>query len=623
MQTLVKKYTFKAIGIILLAVGFVGMYGIVSYSPTNNSINTAGVGETTKIATFASYYADFAIQILGISSILITLTIVGWGYKMVKDGTLSLIKIKFIFTVLSIVGFSTGISLFNQFLSDGIINVPLGGVLGQFIWTSITDIFSAYSAIIALLFLFLSLPLYFYGIAVDRQEWRFCFNQTKLAFAHLMSMLGMRERMNYRAEPNLTDDAKMQPQVRRNRFCNKKDKQVEKNAQGGFATINKTTPQSDRTPPVKSLRTSANKKPRKIANNDDFQLPHSGLLNEAPAIKKSSLSEDQQQQNARHLEKVFAEFSVKGEIKSVNSGPIVTTYELEPAPGIRTSRVISLTDDIARTMGAQSVRICAIPGKTFIGIEMPNPKPETVFYKDLIDAPQFSKNDYRLPIVLGKSIDGSFKIVDLAAMPHLLIAGTTGSGKSVGLNAMILSLLFKYSPTELRMIMVDPKMLEFTMYENIPHLLTPVVTDSKKAVVALKWAVREMEERYKKMAKIGVRNILGYNDRIAEMERTGEIITTTVQEGFDKSGNPVFSESPLELEKMPYIVVIVDEMADLMLVAGKDIEASIQRLAQMARASGIHIIMATQRPSVDVITGTIKANFPSRISYMVHRSVLK
>ncbi|MHB1109454.1 MAG: DNA translocase FtsK, partial [Devosia sp.] len=321
---------------------------------------------------------------------------------------------------------------------------------------------------------------------------------------------------------------------------------------------------------------------------------------------------------ARRLEGVLQDFGVKGDIINVRPGPVVTLYELEPAPGIKSSRVISLADDIARSMSAISARVAVVPGRNAIGIELPNEQRETVYLREMLASSDFEKMKGKLPICLGKTIGGEPIIADLARMPHLLIAGTTGSGKSVGINTMILSLLYQMTPEQCRLIMVDPKMLELSVYDGIPHLLTPVVTDPSKAVVALKWAVREMEDRYRKMSKIGVRNIDGFNQRVTEAKRKGEVITRTVQTGFDReTGEAIFESEQFDLEPLPYIVVIVDEMADLMMVAGKDIEGAIQRLAQMARAAGIHMITATQRPSVDVITGTIKANFPTRISFQV------
>ncbi|HVY20015.1 MAG TPA: DNA translocase FtsK 4TM domain-containing protein [Bauldia sp.] len=350
-----------------------------------------------------------------------------------------------------------------------------------------------------------------------------------------------------------------------------------------------------------------------------FELPPVELLAEPKASdRKSTITPAQLEANARALESVLDDFGVKGEIINAHPGPVVTLYELEPAPGIKSARVIGLADDIARSMSAIACRVAVIPGKNAIGIELPNAKRETVFLRELLAAQDFADSKAKLGLCLGKNIGGEPVIADLARMPHLLVAGTTGSGKSVSINTMILSLLYKWTPAECRMIMIDPKMLELSIYDGIPHLLTPVVTDPKQAVVALKWTVREMEDRYRKMSKLGVRNVDGYNARVAQALAKGETLYRTIQTGFDKeSGEAVYEKEALSLDPMPYIVVIIDEMADLMMVAGKDIEGAVQRLAQMARAAGIHVVMATQRPSVDVITGTIKANFPTRISFQV------
>lgn len=359
---------------------------------------------------------------------------------------------------------------------------------------------------------------------------------------------------------------------------------------------------------------------RKSRNGQDgFELPDVQLLAEPRAVARdASLSAEALEHNARLLEGVLDDFGVKGEIIQVRPGPVVTLYELEPAPGIKSSRVIGLADDIARSMSAIAARVAVVPGRNAIGIELPNQKRETVYLRELIASGEFDSNKAKLAMALGKTIGGEAVIADLAKMPHLLVAGTTGSGKSVAINTMILSLLYKMTPEQCRLIMIDPKMLELSVYDGIPHLLSPVVTDPKKAVVALKWTVREMEERYKKMSKIGVRNIDGFNTRVAQALEKGEVLTRTVQTGFDRdSGEAIYETEEFDLQPLPYIVVIIDEMADLMMVAGKDIEGAVQRLAQMARAAGIHVIMATQRPSVDVITGTIKANFPTRISFQV------
>jgi S-DNA-T family DNA segregation ATPase FtsK/SpoIIIE len=351
---------------------------------------------------------------------------------------------------------------------------------------------------------------------------------------------------------------------------------------------------------------------------DGFELPPQALLASPKPGERYTPNQETIRETATSLEGVLSDFGVRGGIINAHPGPVVTLYELEPAPGIKTSRVIGLADDIARSMSKLSARVAVVPGRNAIGIELPNPKREKVYLRELLAAEDYGSTAAKLPLCLGKTIGGDPVIVDLARMPHLLIAGTTGSGKSVAINTMILSLVYRLKPEQCRLIMVDPKMLELSVYDSIPHLLTPVVTDPKKAVVALKWAVREMEDRYKKMAKLGVRNIDGYNARLAEAKTRGETLTRTVHTGYDKdSGEAIYEDEQLDLEPLPYVVVIVDEMADLMMVAGKDIEGAIQRLAQMARAAGIHVILATQRPSVDVITGTIKANFPTRISFQV------
>jgi S-DNA-T family DNA segregation ATPase FtsK/SpoIIIE len=368
--------------------------------------------------------------------------------------------------------------------------------------------------------------------------------------------------------------------------------------------------------PAPRKRTSPRAPGRRSGNG--YVLPSLNLLAAPRAGERTTLSHDIIDANAMALESVLQDFGVRGEIINAHPGPVVTLYELEPAPGIKSSRVIGLADDIARSMSAVSARVAVVSGRNAIGIELPNPTREKVYLRELLTGIDYNESAAKLPLCLGKTIGGESVIVDLSRMPHLLIAGTTGSGKSVAINTMILSLVYRLRPDQCRLIMVDPKMLELSVYDGIPHLLTPVVTDPKKAVVALKWAVREMEGRYKKMSKLGVRNIDGYNARVAEAKAKGESLIRTVHTGYDKeTGEAIYEKEQLDLEPLPYLVVIVDEMADLMMVAGKDIEGAIQRLAQMARAAGIHVILATQRPSVDVITGTIKANFPTRISFQV------
>jgi len=352
-----------------------------------------------------------------------------------------------------------------------------------------------------------------------------------------------------------------------------------------------------------------------VADNG-FRLPELAMLAK-PKPRSAAFDEGALRQNARVLEGVLAEFGVRGQIDQIRPGPVVTLYELAPAPGVKSARVVALCDDIARSMSVAACRVSVVPGRNAIGIELPNAKRETVYLRDLLASAEYEKHGSTLPLALGETIGGEPYVADLARMPHLLIAGTTGSGKSVGVNAMILSILYRLPPAKCRFIMIDPKMLELSAYDGIPHLLAPVVTDPKKAIVALKWTVREMEDRYRRMSKIGVRNVAGYNERAEEAIARDEHFVRTVQTGFGEDGRPIYDEEKIVPEPMPYLVVVIDEVADLMMVAGKDIEGAVQRLAQMARAAGIHLIMATQRPSVDVITGTIKANFPTRISFQV------
>jgi DNA segregation ATPase FtsK/SpoIIIE, S-DNA-T family len=382
----------------------------------------------------------------------------------------------------------------------------------------------------------------------------------------------------------------------------------------------------DKPRPIIADRMSAAAKPAKPIKakqssfdlKDRYVLPSLDLLSPAPPSTGGTLDKAALERNARLLETVLDDFHVKGSIVEVRPGPVVTMYELEPASGIKASRVIQLADDIARNMSALSARVATIPGRSVIGIELPNAKREPVVFHELASSQAFEDQTAQLPIILGKNIAGDPVIADLAPMPHLLVAGTTGSGKSVGLNAMIISLLYKLTPDQCRMIMIDPKMLELSIYDNIPHLLAPVVTEPAKAIRALKWAVEQMEDRYRMMASLGVRGLAGFNDKVRLAKAKGQTLGRKVQTGYDaETGQPIYEEETLEFEPLPQIVVIVDELADLMMTAGKEVEFLIQRLAQKARAAGIHLIMATQRPSVDVITGVIKANLPTRISFAV------
>lgn len=374
-------------------------------------------------------------------------------------------------------------------------------------------------------------------------------------------------------------------------------------------------------PAPKKTPPKAKPKPKKeefhFPEGSEFVLPGLDLL-KTPPPRKAVTDEGALRKASENLHRVLGDYGVKGDMGDVRPGPVVTLFEFEPAPGVKSQRVINLADDIARTMAAQSARIAVVPGRNAMGIEMPNRRRETVWLKDMLASDAFTQSDAALPLIMGEDIGGEPFIADLSKMPHLLVAGTTGSGKSVAINAMILSLMYTLTPEQCKFIMIDPKMLELSVYDNAPHLLAPVVTEPKKAVVALKWTVREMEDRYRKMSKMGVRNMAGYNEKVAEAKRSGEVMSRTVMTGYNKeTGEPEYETEELQFEPMPFIVVIIDEMADLMMVAGKEIEGAVQRLAQMARAAGIHMIMATQRPSVDVITGTIKANFPCRVSFRV------
>lgn len=413
-----------------------------------------------------------------------------------------------------------------------------------------------------------------------------------------------------RREPNLSRERTSPPIVP---HADDHDDAAEDDA---GADVDNSEDEEEEAPVARAPRKRAPKAAPVAKKGAAFVLPPLSVLTAAKASDRKTLSNAELEANSTLLEGVLQDFGVRGEITNAKPGPVVTLYELEPAPGIKSSRVIGLADDIARSMSALSARVAVVPGRNAIGIELPNEYREKVYFREMLQNKE--ETSHKLPLCLGKNIGGEPVIVDLARMPHLLIAGTTGSGKSVAINTMILSLVYRLRPDQCRLIMVDPKMLELSVYDGIPHLLTPVVTDPKKAVVALKWAVREMEQRYKSMAKLGVRNIDGYNVRLAEARANGEELTRTVHTGFDKeTGKAIYEEEKLELDPLPYIVIIVDEMADLMMVAGKEIEGTVQRLAQMARAAGLHVILATQRPSVDVITGTIKANFPTRISFQV------
>ena len=599
---------------------------LITHNPADPSLNRAtDAAATNLVGLTGAVISDIMLQTLGLGAILLVPVLAAWGWRFMSDHMLNHPWVRLSLTPLILLAGSLAASGFLPF-DDWPLSVGLGGITGDVMIKALIELLpAAQPQYFGFGFLAASLMLLVYVMGIPAREW----------IAGMRGLLGLGKRAKTAVEQAgqmghaVTEAAQTAvAKVKGERHeptlsapSKRRDKVQEAPEARPVKTDRIATPEAK---PKPGKRVSAEKQiTLDLPDDGEYHLPPLDLLDDySDQAGKTEHNKDSLEQNARLLEGVLEDFGVKGEIVKVRPGPVVTLYELEPAPGTKTSRVIGLSDDIARSMSAISVRIATVPGRSVIGIEMPNADREMVHLRELLASNIYENTKDKLPMVLGKDIGGGPVIADLATMPHLLIAGTTGSGKSVGLNAMILSLLYKLPPERCKFIMIDPKMLELSVYDDIPHLLAPVVTDPKKAVVALKWTVREMENRYRAMSKLSVRNIEGYNKRVSEAAKKGEEINRQVQTGFDpETGEAIFEEEPLDLTPLPYIVVVVDEMADLMLVAGKDIEASIQRLAQMARAAGIHIIMATQRPSVDVITGTIKANFPTRISFMVTSKV--
>ena len=615
-------------GIFLIVLSLLAFAAMAGYHSNDPSWRVAGQDEVQNwLGPAGAWVADVLIQSLGLAAAVLAFPFITWGWRiMMLKGLPKLWR--------NLVTWVVGVllaSLFAAFLpvadfwanSWQIQNFTMGGIMGDRMFFFLKQLLSdagigfyplLYGGILLGAFL-LTIPAF---LGLDRAEWRaigrgIVWCCVKVWRGMVISYGFIRDRL--RREPEEIGVVN----VRQKKKAVRKEPVMEKSADN---PARKEIPVVESKPKkqAKSKREARERQPMfNLDGDDDFVLPPLNLLsNPRPLSAQDRLSKDALGQNARMLESVLDDFGIKGEIVKVRPGPVVTLYELEPAPGTKSTRVINLADDIARSMCADSARVAVVPGKNAIGIELPNSKREIVVLREQFSSTAYEETKAKLPICMGKDIGGAPVVADLAAMPHLLVAGTTGSGKSVAINVMILSLLYKMTPAECRLIMVDPKMLELSVYDDIPHLLTPVVTDPQRAVVALKWAVREMEQRYKSLAKLQVRNIGAYNQRLAEARAKGEVIVHKIQTGFDhESGDPVYEEEEIDLTPLPMIVIIVDEMADLMLVAGKDIESLIQRLAQMARAAGIHLIMATQRPSVDVITGTIKANFPTRISFQV------
>jgi len=597
-------------GGLLLGAG-VTLLALLSYHAGDPSFSHTGSGEVQNLlGAGGAYWADLLLQLFGLGAWLFPLCFGVWAFYSLRQNLprWPLLRISACFVALPAVSAVSGLA--DAPLSWQV-NTGMGGYVGYFLYFRLAEPMGAWVYGLVTGLIALSATLFGLGVPMRRVL-------AALRLAKAWITYGYQSAVHLvRGVSWLSERLKHVPVPERPRSVPRETK-IEAPA----------TPAKAPAKPAKAKRSRKKKAQPEEENKQEsfalmggsdhtFHMPSVEMMKAAPK-NKSAVSEQSLRQNARILEKTLQDFGVSGEITNVRPGPVVTLYELEPAPGTKSSRVIGLADDIARSMSAVSARIAVVPGVNAMGIELPNQKRDIVYMREVLESKDYQNPKLNLPMALGKDIGGEPVSVDLAKMPHLLVAGTTGSGKSVAINTMILSLLYRLTPAECRFIMIDPKMLELSVYDGIPHLLSPVVTEPGKAVVALKWTVKEMENRYRLMSNLGVRNIGGYNQKIKEAVARGETLTRKVQTGFDpETGKPIIEELPMEMETLPYIVVIVDEMADLMLVAGKDIEGSIQRLAQMARAAGIHLIMATQRPSVDVITGVIKANFPTRISFQV------
>jgi S-DNA-T family DNA segregation ATPase FtsK/SpoIIIE len=618
-------------GFVLLCLGVALAAAIVSFNPGDPSLNTiSGRPIENSLGAAGAILSDLLLQYFGVAALLPIAALVTWGGRLSLTGKLPP-RPRLRFAALIAALPLAAMALIPLPLPGGeMLPAGSGGAVGLLALRAVAAPIGLGPVVPALAAGILAAGLALFALGLSLTEWK----NVGRALVRAARAVDRAGTMLARLIPKTTDFPKTPPapQPVRRRAAPKLDPYRAPDEDDDLVepTILAREPDAlprdlvaPKAPRVVPGRREAAARQGSLdlpmPDSDSFELPPVSLLSLPPADgRPARIDEEALAGNAKLLETVLDDFGVNGKIVKVRPGPVVTLYELEPAPGTKTSRVIGLADDIARSMSALAVRIAVVPGRTVIGIELPNARRETVYLRELLASEAFDRAPSRLTLVLGKDIGGGPVMVDLARMPHLLIAGTTGSGKSVAINTMILSLLYRLKPEECRMIMIDPKMLELSVYDGIPHLLAPVVTEPGKAVVALKWAVREMEDRYRAMSQLGVRNIAGYNQRLAVAREKGERLTRTVQTGFDSdTGKPVYEDQDLNLEPLPFIVVIVDEMADLMLVAGKDIEAAVQRLAQMARAAGIHILMATQRPSVDVITGTIKANFPTRISFQV------
>lgn len=601
-----QSFKKRILGIMLILFGIAFYLAVLSYRQDDFSFNNVKDGTSQNwLGYFGACLADISAG-TGLALPLFMLVFFVWGYKLLRYGTLLFFKCRLVAFVLGVLTTMPLLNLiFKQPDRFKVGEYPVVGNIGKTMLEPLNTLLSQtrlenYREIILLSILFIIVWVAFNLVmGLTFKSW---YRLTKSFFATVFKTL----KGSYQTIKGCKNIFKKQ----------KSSKRVKKLAR---IKIEPTLDRQDAEPvKVKAQNKPAALKSKTISNSKEYQFPSINLLSRPKEKSTQEISQKELDATAHNLENVLQEFGVHGEIVAVRPGPVVTLFEFKPVAGTKTARVIGLSDDIARSMCAISVRIAVVPGTDAIGIEIPNQKRETVWFKDLIEDDAFAQSKNTLNVVLGKDIGGQNVYADLAKMPHLLVAGTTGSGKSVGVNSMILSLLYKMTPEECKMIMIDPKMLEFSIYNDIPHLLTPVITDPAKAVLGLKWAVNEMEERYRKISDLHVRNIFGYNQKLKEIRESGETPIRTIQVGFDaETGKPIYESQELDLTPMPYIVIVVDEVADLMIMARKEVEAAIQRLAQKARAAGIHLIMATQRPSVDVITGVIKANFPTRISFQV------
>ena len=604
-----RRRVMELAGMVLVITGvllFVALVSAGTYDPSFNRVSNAPV--LNLLGSVGANIASLLYGGFGLAAFLLVVTPIFWGMHLLHKHPLARPEWRLLLWPLSVALLAAGFYGFDGGdVSDngGAFGAVLVGITMRFLPPMSSFIGLEIIHYVGAGFGFLGAILWFWVTALSRREWAVVRMPASMVMAGAAKLGQMCQKM----ASKWSQDNPQAPVTRRAKSAPKtRQEPVLVGTEKAAQRLTKTAKLSKKDNRQDSLD---------FSSSGSFQLPATRLLN-APGKAFSGPSQQALQERAEALENVLSDFSVNGSIADVRYGPVVTRYDLNPAPGTKSQRVISLADDIARSMSAISVRVAVVPGQNVIGIELPNDIRQTVMLRDILDDKSWAQDQANLPMALGRDIAGATVIVDLAKMPHLLVAGTTGSGKSVGINAMILSMLYRHTPATCRMIMIDPKMLELSVYDGIPHLLSPVVTDPAKAVTALKWAVREMENRYRNMAKMGVRNITGYNERLAKARTKGEVLTRRVQTGFDpETGKPVHEEEVLDLAPLPFIVVIIDEVADLMLVAGKEIEAAVQRLAQMARAAGIHVVMATQRPSVDVITGTIKANFPTRISFQV------